>query len=167
MAASAPRAHSADDLSLYSLFHPPVFQCRGHLIVTAVIVGSSVLRGAMAWDGIGRQGPETHSTSWQSRTGPGQVTKDVEVEDADPWPDAASRKLEAATATCARWSVQMHLSSGPWSATCPRSRGSIGTGTWISGIWIWISSEGKSRGPTESADDSSHVAAGLMHKLPK
>lgn len=28
-----------------------------------------------------------------------------------------------------------------------------------SGSWIWISSEGKSTGPTKSADDTSHVAA--------
>lgn len=119
----------------------------------------------MGWDWEARGRDTRHLLAKQD--GQGQVTKDVEVEDADPWPDAASRKLEAATATCARWSVQMHLSSAPWSATCPRSRGSIGMGTWNSGIWIWISSEGKSRGPTESADDSSHVAAGLMHKLLK
>lgn len=57
-------AHAADVLSLYSLFHPPVFQCRGHLIVTAVIVGSSVPRRAIAWGEMGRrQGAETRSAS--------------------------------------------------------------------------------------------------------
>lgn len=40
------RAHCRYDLSLYSLFHPPVFQCRSHLIVMAIIVDSSRLRGA-------------------------------------------------------------------------------------------------------------------------
>jgi hypothetical protein len=57
-------------------------------------------------------------------------------------------------------------SSEPWSASCPRCRGSIGDGDLESGSWIWISSEGKSRGPTKSADDSSHVAAGLMQQAP-
>lgn len=88
----------------------------------------------MGWDGKARGKDTQHLLAKQD--GQGRVTKDVEVEDADPWPDAASRKLEAATATCARWSVQMHLSSAPWSAPCPTSRGSIGTGTWNPGIWI-------------------------------
>lgn len=78
----------------------------------------------MGWDREAMGRDTQHLLAKQD--GQGQDTKDVEVEDADPWPDAASRKLEAATATCARWSVQMHLSSAPWSATSPRSRGSIG-----------------------------------------
>lgn len=97
--------------------------------------------------------------------GQGQVTKDVEVEDADPWPDAASRKLEAATATCARWSVLMYLVIGAVVGIMSEEPRQPWDGNLESGIWIWISSEGKPRGPTNSADDSSHVAADLMHKL--
>lgn len=72
---------------------------------------------------MGRDGEEARGRDTQrlpvKQDGQGRVTKDVEVEDADPWPDAASSKLEAATATCARWSVHMHLSSAPCSATMP------------------------------------------------
>lgn len=50
------RAHCRYDLSLYSLFHPPVFQCRGHLIVTAIIVDSSRLRRAEHGMGSGGKG---------------------------------------------------------------------------------------------------------------
>lgn len=67
----------------------------------------------MGWDGEAKGRDTQHLPAKQD--GQGQVTKDVEVEDADPWPDAASRKLEAATATCARWSVHR--------LPCHRSRG--------------------------------------------
>ena len=65
--------------------------------------------------------------------GQGQVTKDVEVEDADPWPDAASRKSEAATATCARWSVHTHLVIGAVvgiMSEVPRQHWGRGPGIW-------------------------------------
>lgn len=61
------RAHCRYDLSLYSLFHPPVFQCRSHLIVTAIIVGSSGLR--RAWHEMGSGGKGQRHTAPRVKAG--------------------------------------------------------------------------------------------------
>lgn len=61
------RAHCRYDLSLYSLFHPPVFQCRSHLIVTAIIVGSSRLR--RAWHGMESGGKGQRHTAPRVKAG--------------------------------------------------------------------------------------------------
>lgn len=122
-------AHAADGLSLYSLFHPPVFQCRGHLIVTAVIVGSSVPRGAIAWGEMGRrQGVETHSASRQSRTGRDELQRTSRLK----MPIPGQMRLPAS------WKPRPpRAPDGPCVCTCHRrrgrppgltSRGSIGDG---------------------------------------
>lgn len=129
------RAHCRYDLSLYSLFHPPVFQCRSHLIVTAIIVGSSRLR--RAWHGMGSGGKGKRHAATAVKAGrdrdklqrtsrlkmpiPGQMRLPGSWKPRPPRaPDGPCR------CTC-------HRRRGR--PPCPTSRGSIGMGALESKIW--------------------------------
>lgn len=86
--------------------------------------------GSMARSWMGRQRTETRSTSRQSRTGRDKLQRTSKLKMPIPGQMRLPGSWKPRPPRAPAGPCLCTLSSEPWSASCPRSRGSLGTGTW-------------------------------------